>query len=251
LAALGATAAALLLTRSWDLGVFFWLNDLGRHLPLTAELITHLADHGWAAPLLVILLVKQPRLLAAALVAALLIHLSVREFKHYFEVLRPCFAPELAGLVFTAGPQLRIDSYSFPSGHSATAALVAAALVALWGRRAWWPAVVFALLAGASRSLLGAHYPSDITTGLALGLAISATVFYAATRLGALSHTGERVFRLGVWLLAAAVLVFILQQGQHNFPLWFSAVSKFGCVLGLLVLSWQVKNVFWPARGKL
>ena len=47
-------------------------------MPLAAELITHLADHGWAAPLLVLLLAKQPRMLAAALVAALLIHLSVR-----------------------------------------------------------------------------------------------------------------------------------------------------------------------------
>ena len=76
----------------------------------------------------------------------------------------------MAAQVFTAGPDLNLDSYSFPSGHSATANLIAACLVARWGdKRAFWPAVLFALLAAASRSLLGVHFPSDTTTGLALG----------------------------------------------------------------------------------
>ena len=62
-------------------------------MPLAAELITHLADHGWAAPLLVLLLAKQPRMLAAALVAALLIHLSVRELKHFLWCCAPVSTP--------------------------------------------------------------------------------------------------------------------------------------------------------------
>lgn len=234
--------------RSWDLAVFFWLNNLGRHTPLTAELVTHLADHGWTAPLLVILLAKRPRLLAAALVAALLIHLSVREFKHYFEVLRPCFAPELAPFVFSAGPELKLTSYSFPSGHSATASLISVALVALWGKRALWPALVFALLIAASRSMLGAHYPSDTSAGLALGLAISAAAFYCCAKFKPLpcGHLALRWLPLLVWLVACALLVFIFLSGQHNFPAWFKAVSKLGCLLGFAVVAWRIKEHFWP-----
>lgn len=248
-----ASAAALLLSLpEWDRSVLFWLNNLGRHLPLAAEWVTHLADHGWTAPLLVILLAKHPRLLAAALLAALLIHLSVRELKHFFLVLRPCFDPQLAPYVFTAGPNLRVDSYSFPSGHSATASLIAVSLVARWGKGAVWPALIFALLAGASRSLLGVHYPSDITTGLALGLAISAAVFYAA-QLPAPAHMHAALrnplpYSLGVWLVACALLVFILLAGQHNFPAWFRAVSKTACLLALAVVTWRAAQAL-RARG--
>ncbi|HMW48119.1 MAG TPA: phosphatase PAP2 family protein [Marinagarivorans sp.] len=235
--------------RNWDIGLFYWLNNLGRHMPLAAELITHLADHGWTAPLLVILLAKQPRWLAAALVAALFIHLGVREFKHYFEVLRPCFDPQLAAYVFSAGPDLNIDSYSFPSGHSATASLISVALVALWGRRAQWPALIFALLVAASRSMLGAHFPSDTSAGLALGMIISVAAFYAGARLQ-LSPQGERLLALLVWLLAAGLLVFILLAGQHNYPLWFKAASKLGCLLGLGVVGWQVKTHIGPRNSQ-
>lgn len=239
LAGLVCAAALLLSLHSWDLAVFYWLNTQGRNMPLAAELITHLADHGWAAPLLVLLLAKQPRMLAAALVAALLIHLSVRELKHFFVVLRPCFDPTMAAQVFTAGPDLNLDSYSFPSGHSATASLIAACLVARWGKRAFWPAVLFALLAAASRSLLGVHFPSDTTTGLALGLVISAGAFYLSAQLNLGTGRAALLLSLLVWLLAGAVLIFILSTGQHNFPSWFRLASKAGCLLALGVVLWQ------------
>jgi|GEM_PF-7084414 len=236
------SAAALLLSlRSWDISLFNLLNNLGRALPLGAEFITHLADYRWTSPLLIILLAQQPRLLAAALLSALFIHFSVHEFKHYFQVLRPCYAPHLAGQVFTAGPRLNIDSFSFPSGHSATASLIAVALVVVGGGRALIPALLFALAVAASRAMLGAHFPSDTAAGLALGLGISSGVFYLMSRPQAWPQSRQGAARVSalVGLLAAGLLIFILQEGQHTYPFWFAAASKITCLAALGVLLWR------------
>ncbi len=78
--------------------------------------------------------------------------------------------PDLRPLLTSAS-----DS-SFPSGHAAGSAAVygtVAVLVALrLGRQ--WPIVaasLFAVLVGASRVVLGVHYPTDVLAGLSLGAA--------------------------------------------------------------------------------
>ena len=84
-------------------------------------------------------------------------------------------------------------SYAFPSGHAAHAA---AEVLVLWilllpvvagrGRRAVVSAVtvgVVAMLAvGWSRVALGAHYPTDVVAGWALGVAWATGTAWLATR---------------------------------------------------------------------
>jgi len=64
---------------------------------------------------------------------------------------------------------------SFPSGH-ATTAFALAALLALWYPR--WAAGFLALagLVGLSRVVLGAHFPSDVLAGAALGMGVALVV---------------------------------------------------------------------------
>ena len=62
------------------------------------------------------------------------------------------------------------DHWSFPSGHSQTAAAVALSLTTFWPR--WWPAWwLAAILVFASRIVLDAHYLSDVIGGFFFGLA--------------------------------------------------------------------------------
>lgn len=60
------------------------------------------------------------------------------------------------------------DRYSLPSGHTATAFLMATVLAASFPL--WAPLLfLWAILVGASRLLLGVHYLSDLVAGALLG----------------------------------------------------------------------------------
>jgi membrane-associated phospholipid phosphatase len=99
------------------------------------------------------------------------------------------FSDHISG--FTGfGP--RPDYWSFPSGHSVTAAALAFVLCVLYPR--WRPAwIVAALLVGASRVGLDAHHLSDVWGGFYIGLA-TAWALYAVLRTNgiALSESDSR-----------------------------------------------------------
>ena len=62
------------------------------------------------------------------------------------------------------------DRFSFPSGHTAAAFGVAAALAAGGGGIAWLT-LILAFGIGISRIYLGAHYPLDVAAGMLVGAA--------------------------------------------------------------------------------
>ncbi|MDR3472743.1 MAG: phosphatase PAP2 family protein [Devosia sp.] len=79
--------------------------------------------------------------------------------------------PELFGSVGTLGFHPFANSYvyeSFPSGHTTTAFATAAVLGFLAPR--WYGlGLVYAVAVGASRLVLGVHYPTDVLTGVVMG----------------------------------------------------------------------------------
>ncbi|MGC0337849.1 membrane-associated phospholipid phosphatase [Streptomyces sp. SLBN-8D4] len=77
--------------------------------------------------------------------------------------------------------QDRPDSSSFPSGHTAAAFAFAGAVTPVWPA-AGAACAVSAVTVAAERVHSGAHYPSDVAAGGALGLAAAALV-RAAPRL--------------------------------------------------------------------
>lgn len=74
------------------------------------------------------------------------------------------------------------DQFSFPSGHAA-AAFLFACLLANFYPTFILPAYLWASLIGASRVLLGVHYPSDIAAGALLGTACALLGIYAHASL--------------------------------------------------------------------
>ncbi|MFB6100401.1 MAG: phosphatase PAP2 family protein [Candidatus Nanohalobium sp.] len=64
---------------------------------------------------------------------------------------------------------------SFPSGHTATAFLLAGSLSSQISRRT---AYTMASLVGISRIYLGAHFPSDVVAGAAIGILTGRLVDY-------------------------------------------------------------------------
>lgn len=114
-------------------------------------------------------------------------------------------------LVGRARPKLFLngDSYGFaplstlsdwngmPSGHTTTVFAVAAALAILYPKWQWvW--FSYAILLGASRVMVNAHYASDVVLGVCVALAITSITEYVFTNKGLLSARQKgATFNLG------------------------------------------------------
>ena len=98
--------------------------------------------------------------------------------KNIFLRLRPYFVSDRISLLRKIDADADVDDiaaqgYSVPSGHSSSATAVYGS-VALRGRRKWLTllAVLLPLLVGVSRVVVGAHFPTDVLAGWALGLIV-------------------------------------------------------------------------------
>jgi undecaprenyl-diphosphatase len=163
----------------WDLAglaAIFGMHSQ-RLLTLALPKISRTAD-GFCYPLLALaLLAADPatgRAFLAAAVAAFAIELPVYTLvKRSVKRDRPC--DRLAGVEGRITPG---DRFSFPSGHTAAAFLMATLLGNTYP--VLFPiAGAWALAVGVARIYLGVHYPTDVVAGMLLG-ALSALVGIAA-----------------------------------------------------------------------
>jgi undecaprenyl-diphosphatase len=79
----------------------------------------------------------------------------------------------------------RVASFAYPSGHTTMAVAVAGALHPILPRRARIVAWVLATVVAVTRMHVGAHWPTDLVGGAALGLAIAAASWLVVDRLPA------------------------------------------------------------------
>jgi undecaprenyl-diphosphatase len=137
----------------------------------SARLVTMLGDGRIATVLtalgaLVLIVRKQPWPALILFAGTLLGRLLVEIQKYQFNRVRPAEDPHL----------VEVHTLSFPSGHSANAAMTYVALVLFLvpepDKRWKWllAAGVVALLVGLSRVMLGVHWPSDVVGGWTFGL---------------------------------------------------------------------------------
>ncbi len=147
-------------------------------------------------------------------------------------------------------PLHEIGGYSFPSGHSAGAGMFFAVLVLItiiltgrgWRRRliiALW--VALGLSVAASRVMLGVHYLSDVTAGLAFGISVTLALWLLVATdprrlpsdLAVLTGTGGR--RVAVVLNPAKVgpveefkskVRAVSEKQDWTEPLWFETTIE-------------------------
>ncbi len=106
--------------------------------------------------------------IGAAVIGVMMAYVISEALKIALAEPRPCLSLP-AGTTVADCPGA--TDWSLPSNHSAIAAALATALV-LWSPRSAWWAVPLALGVGASRVLIGVHYPHDVLTGMLLAVAI-------------------------------------------------------------------------------
>lgn len=114
---------------------------------------------------------------AAVLVAVLVAYRLDNVVKEIVERPRPYV--ELPGL----HERERAGSFAYPSGHTTMAVAVAAALHPILPRRGRIVAWVLAAIVAVTRIHVGAHWPTDLVGGAALGLTIAAASWLVVERL--------------------------------------------------------------------
>lgn len=157
-----------------DVSILRLIHQYLRH-PISDRIfifITHLGDYGfiWLAFAAILLLRRQRSPAIRIVINLALVYLFAGVLlKHLIQRPRPFQSYPLYFSIPISLP----SSWSFPSGHSASSFCAAHTIQQLFGRRAGLPAYILAVLIAFSRLLLGVHYPSDVLTGMLIGILFS------------------------------------------------------------------------------
>jgi undecaprenyl-diphosphatase len=240
LAAVCALAAGAIALGGLDHPVFLAVNRGAAALPAgVASCLTTIGDGFVAIMLLAPTMRRNPQVLAAALYATPLAGAFSWVGKRIASVPRPAAVLD-PGSIHIEGPTLAGHN-SFPSGHSITIFLLASVLLLGWpalrGRAVVCGLLLlFALVAGFSRVMVGAHWPSDVMGGAALGIVAGIFGSWAASAWPLWRKRYASVVIALVVLGCAAYLAF----SQIDYPLaqplqWVAAALGAGCSILTLV----------------
>lgn len=155
-----------------EFSLLYFLQEM--HNPIldwVMAAITSLGDHGWFFLFLGILLlwVKKTRRIGFAILLSLIAGGIAGNMilKPLFMRDRPCWLDQAVPLLIQ-NPK----DYSFPSGHT-LAAFETAVSVFLYDKRWGTGLLLLAFLIALSRLYLFVHFPTDVLSGMALGIFIA------------------------------------------------------------------------------
>lgn len=249
-AAVLAVASAAMWQGDADARVFLGINAMANlWLPSWLPGALTILGHGGVAVMLVApFLLLDPPAAASVLAGAVPASLLSSGVKHLFARPRPA-AVLPTGTFQVHGPVLAGHN-SFPSGHSITIFLVVGGLLLAspWLRRHRLLGAALGMLAAAvamSRVMVGAHWPSDVLAGAALGL-VSAAAGRVMVARWISRGIGYRT-ELGMALLTLSVAVSLpwMNTGYPDGELTQRLLAGVGALCALACL-WRQRQ-HWPA----
>ena len=172
------------LIQNIDFSILYWIQDTLRcaFLDVILPFLTTLCNNGeiWIVCGIVLLFFKKYRRYGIFVLVAMLLGSLIGN-----EILKPIIARARPCHIDTAVELLveRPSSFSFPSGHTATAFMGATLLAHEYGHKSVWIPIAgysVATATGVLRILNNKHYASDVLVGAAIGI-VSAELAYWAT----------------------------------------------------------------------
>ncbi|NRB42702.1 MAG: phosphatase PAP2 family protein [Pseudomonadales bacterium] len=173
--------------QDYDEIIYRWFNQFQRSLTVTRtfRVISHTGDgYMYLAIGMIAMFLDTPHsklFVMATLIAYLIEVPSFILLKHLFKRNRPYV--DIKGSYYSIEAA---DKFSLPSGHSAAAFLMMN-MIALYYPAFWAIALVWAVLIGLSRVILGVHYLSDIIAGALLGTVSAIVAVSIVNGLGVLT----------------------------------------------------------------
>jgi membrane-associated phospholipid phosphatase len=193
--------------------------------------ITFLGDGLPAYVIMIFLCRNNARLLWVGLISALLVGLVIQIGKPLFDLVRPA-AMLGENQIHIIGQTLRV--HSFPSGHSATAFIMAGILTQVLPKNLKWLLIIGAALIAWSRVKVGAHWPSDVVLGSMIGWQLARLALCIANRTPTIGHTPRSQLWLYGFASACAIALWTHNGGYPLAAPLARTLSLFG--LGHLVL---------------
>ncbi|WP_421847164.1 phosphatase PAP2 family protein [Marinomonas sp.] len=186
---------------------FMEINRFSSNIsPVLLENMTVFGDGVFLLALILLLSNRQVRFHWTILFTSLLSAIVVNVLKDYFAMPRPpaVLDAEAFNLIGRA-----YQARSFPSGHSATAFLLATVCFC-YAQNAYFKAalILLAVLVGLSRILIGVHWPMDVLVGGALGIVLGLTGVMVTAKWKFGLCAPVHLFTLGLMVIAC-IMIFV------------------------------------------
>lgn len=222
-------------------GLFLFLNQNARILPDMAWVTFNMLGNGWSVyALLSPLLIFAPRLLIGALIAGAIAGALSRWPKHVLEMPRPAGVLDQASFYILERP---LTSFAMPSGHTLTAFAALSGIYFALDRNRRGPffwLFILAAFGGMARVAVGAHWPSDVFAGAALGVFGGLLGGHFSHRLPA-SVLHDTSWLLRVIGLAAGLCAYILLTSKIDFTIAkpVQLILAFLALTSVLIFFWR------------
>jgi len=175
----------------------------------------------------------------AAQLAFVVSGLLAQLLKRLFDAPRP---PAVLDHVHVLGHTL--TSHSFPSGHATSDGVMVLLAFLIWSQRDWrsWTTAILFVLAAIGRIYVGAHFPSDVITGLVIGI-LTMWLFWRWSATWPVTMWEKSPWSWKIPGFIVAVEAAVLGLGYHIQPSTATALALIMPVAALFILMqvWKEK----------
>lgn len=241
-----SVAAAVIGLFDANQSLFLWVNHVASALPSGFwQWVTTFGDSLVVFSLALLLVERQPRLLWALMLAAMVTTVVTHGLKEWVLVMRPpAVLPHDSFTIIGKA----LGAVSFPSGHTASAfafasLLVLSGLLSPLQRLAVW---LLAALVAVSRLAIGVHWPLDVLAGAAIAHLGVVFGLWLAPRIP-WGESGAAQRGIMILLVGAALALLFVHDSSYPAARW---LEQGLALIALIGVSLKLRPLFSRVRAE-